>query len=182
MADKLNYEYIDKEKIEKALADYGLPALEVEKFDEKKPPFWDSLQIKRRRFLHLIEAAIYDFARKGNIVVVGRGGQVLLKDIPGILHVRIVAPLEVRMNRIMEREGKDEKDAARILRQSDRDSAGFIHSFFDVDWNDQSLYDLIINTQKISVDTGVKMILESINSRKSKRVKNGRKKNWPIWP
>jgi cytidylate kinase len=173
VADKLNYEYLDKEKIEKALADYGLPAPVVERFDEKKPPFWDTWQIQRRKFLHFIQAVIYDFARKGQIVIVGRGGQVLLRDLPGVLHVRVIAPFEVRVRRIREQKGGDEKRAIRILRRSDRDSSGFIQSFFDVDWDEQTLYDLVINTQKLAVDTGVKMILESLHS---PEIKEGEKK------
>ena len=173
MAEKLNYEYMDKGRIAEVMADYGLPASEVERLDEKKPPFWDSLQIQRRKFLHLIQAMIYDFARKDNVVIVGRGGQVLLKDFPGVLGVRIVAPFDVRIRRIMEKERGDERHAAEILRRSDRDSAGFIQSFFDADWDDPNLYDLVINTQKLSVDTGVKMILESVHS---PEIKEGEKR------
>ena len=164
VAEILQFEFIDKEKIGKALARYGFPEPEVEKFDEKKPPFWDSLQIQRRKFLHFIQAVIYDFAQNGRVIIAGRGGQVLLKDLPGVLHLRIIAPFEVRIRRFMEQSGQDEKQTARILRRSDRDSAGFLRSFFDVDWDDPALYDLMINTQKLSVDTGVKLILDSIHS------------------
>jgi cytidylate kinase len=164
LAERLHYEYADKERIGKVLADYGLPSPDVERFDEKKPPFWDSWQIQRRKFLHFIQAVIYDLAGKGNVVIVGRGGQVLLRDIPGILHVRIVAPFEVRLRRILGKEGGDEKQVLRTLRRSDRDSAGFIRSFFDVDWDDLNLYDLVINTQKISTETGVSLIQESLRS------------------
>ena len=163
MAEILQYEFIDKEKIGKALASYGLPEPELEKFDEKKPPVWDSLQIQRRKFLHFLQAVIYDFAQKGKVIIAGRGGQVLLKDLPGVLHIRIIAPFEVRVRRVLEGLG-DEKQAARVLRRSDRDSAGFIRSFFDVDWDDPTLYDMVVNTQKLSVDTAVKMILESVRS------------------
>jgi len=165
VAEKLNYEYVDKERISEALAHYGLPAPEVERFDEKKPPYWDSMLIQRRKFLHLLEAVIYDYAKWGNVVIVGRGGQVLLKDLPGVFHVRVIAPFEVRVRRIRQQEKGDEKKIAEILRRTDRDSAGFIHSFFDVDWEDPILYDLVINTQKVSMDTGVGMILDSIRSR-----------------
>jgi len=173
VAEKLDYEYVDKEKIGKTLTEYGLPEPDVERFDEKKPPFWDSWQIQRRKFLHFIQAVIYDLAGKGNVVIVGRGGQVLLKDLPGVLHLRIVAPFELRVRRTIEREGGDEKQVARSLRRSDRDSDGFIRSFFDVDWNDQNLYDLIINTQKFSVETAVSVILESVQSPK---VREGEKR------
>jgi cytidylate kinase len=164
LGEKLNYEYVDKAKIERALSDYGLYAAVVEKFDEKKPPFWESFQIQRRKFLHSLEAVIYDFARKGNVIILGRGGQVLLKNFPGVFHVRIIAPFGVRLTRLLALEGGDEKEATRILHRSDRDSAGFLRSFFDTDWEDQGLYDLIINTQKLSVASGVKLIMESILS------------------
>jgi hypothetical protein len=88
----------------------------------------------------------------------------LLKDLPGVMHLRIIAPFEIRIRRFIEQSGGDEKQAAQILRRSDRDSAGFIRAFFDLDWDEPDLYDLVINTQKLSVDTAVKMILESIRS------------------
>lgn len=165
LAEKLNYEYVDKEKIGKMLADFGLGVLEVEKFDEKKPPFWDSFSLQRTKFLHSIQAAIYDFARKGRVVIVGRGGQVLLNNLPGILHVRIFAPFDLRVKRLVESERVDEKHAVRMLRQNDHDSAGYIHSFFFADWNDANLYDLLINTEKLSPATAVQMIIDSVHSR-----------------
>ncbi len=164
VARKLNYEYIDKEKIARALAGYGLPMTAVEKFDEKKPSFWDSWQIQRRNFLHVLQAVIYDFADKGNAVIIGRGGQVMFKNLPGVLHVRIVAPFDIRVRRMMEREKKEESLIAEMLRRSDRDSAGFTQSFFDADWDDQSLYDLVINTQKLSENSAVKTITELVLS------------------
>jgi cytidylate kinase len=164
VAEKFHYEYVDKEKIAEALAQYGILAPDVDMFDEKKPSLWYSFQLQRKKFLHSLEAVIYDFARKGNVVIVGRGGQVLLKDLQGVLHVRIIAPLDIRMKRILALAGGDEKRANRILNHSDRDSSGFLRSFFDVDWEQQSLYDLIFNTEKLSVETCLKMIGESISS------------------
>ena len=136
----------------------------MEKYDEKKPSIWDSFSNQRKRFLHLIQAVIYDFARKSKTVIVGRGGQILLKDVPGALHVRIVAPFDARLKRIMEREGRNERNGERILRRSDRDSSGYIRSFFGADWDNQTLYDMVINTQTISIDTGMKMIINTIDS------------------
>jgi len=164
VAEVLQYEFVDKEKIGKALAAHGLPEPELDKFDEKKPPLWDSLQLQRRKFLHFLQAVIYDYARKGRVVVVGRGGQVLLRDMPGTLHLRIVAPFDTRLRRFLGEMGGDERQAARVLRRSDRDSAGFLRSFFDVDWGDPALYDLVISSQKVSVDAAVQIILESLRS------------------
>lgn len=177
VAEKLNYEYVDKEKIGKILADFGFEAPELEKFDEKKPPFWDSFSIQRRHFLHSIQAAIYDSARKGQVVIVGRGGQVLLKNLPGTLHVRIFSPFGLRVQRLVETERVDEKQAVRMLRQSDHDSAGYIHSFFNADWNDAGLYDLLINTEKLSAATAGQLIMDGVHSRELKEgVEEGQEK------
>ena len=164
VAEKLIYDYVDKEKIGKILAEFGLGSAELEEFDEKRPPLWDFFSIQRTNFLNSIQAAIYDFARKGRVVIVGRGGQVLLRNLPGTLHVRIFAPFDLRVKRLVESERIDEKRAARILRRSDHDSAGYVYSFFHADWNDASLYDLIINTEKLSPPSAVQLIIDSIHS------------------
>jgi len=164
VAEKLQYEYVDKERLGKILADFGFGGPEVDKFDEKKPPFWDSLAIQRTNFLYSIRAAIYEFARKGKVVIVGRGGQVLLKNLPGTLHVRIFAPFDLRVKRLAERARVDEKHAARLIRKSDHDSAGYIQSFFNADWNAVSLYDLLINTERLSPAAAVQLIVDSASS------------------
>jgi len=64
----------------------------------------------------------------------------------------------------MESAGVDEKQAALMIRQSDHDSSGYIKSFFNADWDDPSLYDLLIDTEKFSVQTGAKLIIESVHS------------------
>jgi len=177
VAEKLNYEYVDKEKIGKILANSDFGVIEVEKFDEKKPPFWDSLALQRDIFLRAIRAAIYDFARKGKVVIVGRGGQVLLRNLPGTLHVRIFAPFDLRVKRLVSSQGVDEKYAIPILRQSDQDSAGYIQSSLHADWNDASLYDLLINTQNLSQTTAVQLIIDSVHSREMQEgVEKGKEK------
>lgn len=164
VAHELSYQYVDKENIGKALADFGLPKIAIDKLDEKKPTFWDAWVIDRKRFSFYVRMVVYDFAQKNNVVIVGRGGQVFLRHLPGVLHVRIVAPFDVRVRRIMEQDTIDEKQAIRLLRRNDRDSAGFIQAFFDEDWDDPDLYDLVFNTQKILVGTAAKLIVESNQS------------------
>ena len=164
MADKLHYEYLDKEGIAEGLTAYGLAVPEVEKFDEKSHPFWVNWQIQGRKFFRAIKTVIYQAARKDNVVIVGRGGQVLLKGIPGVLHVKIIAPFPDRVQRLAARNGGDESELSRILKQDDRDSGGFIRNFFDADWEDLGLYDLTINTRHIPIHTAVDMILQAVSA------------------
>ena len=164
VAEDLGYELIDKQSIGQALASLGLPAAETEKYDEKKPSIWDSLVIQQNKFMYLIRAAIYDFAGKDNTVILGRGAQALLADLPGTFHVRIVAPMEVRIGRLRVQGGIDAKNAERLLRQSDRDSSGFIRAYFSADWDDADYYDLVINTKHLSIDMAAGMIASAVQS------------------
>ena len=163
-ANRLNYAFAEKERIGKMLVDYGFPEAELEKFDEKRTPLWDYVSIRRTKFLYLTQAVVYGLASKDNVVIVGRGGQILLRDLPGTLHVRIIAPFEVRVRRLIESQRVDEKYAAGILRRSDQDSFGYIQSFFCVDWNDPSLYDLLINSAKLSLESAVQLIIDSVRA------------------
>jgi cytidylate kinase len=165
VAEKLNYAFVDKKSLGKMLAaEFGFQNPDLEKFDEKKPPFWDFLSVQRTKYLHSIRAAIYELAREGQVVIVGRGGQVVLKNVPGTLRVRIFAPFAFRVQRLVERERIDEKSAIRKLHQGDHDSAGYIHSFFHADWDDATLYDLLINAEKLSPTTMVDLIVDSSQS------------------
>ncbi len=177
VAETLQYELVDKTKISDAMAEQGLPAPEFEKFDGKKPSIWQSMRDQKKRFTFLLRAVVYDFARGGDAVILGRGGQALLKKIPGTLHVRIVAPLETRKKRLTEMEGSDDREAEQLLAKCDRDSSGFIRSFFDIDWADETLYDVILNTRSMSVGTAASLIVEATRapefSRRSAEVEAG---------
>ena len=174
VAGDLGYDLIGRQQIEQALTGLGLPATEMEKYDEKKPSIWDSLVIQQNTFMYLIRAAIFDFAEQNNAVILGRGAQILLKDLPGTLRVRIVAPMAVRLNRIMADGGYDEKSAERVLRQNDRDSSGFIRVFFNADLNASTHYDLVINTETLSIDTASRMIASAVQSTEFKHLNGDR--------
>lgn len=161
-AEKLRYTYVDKIKISDALAQLGLAASDFEKFDGKKPTIWHTISQQKKKLTFLLGAVVYDFANSGNAVILGRGGQSLLKDIPGTLHVRIVAPFETRILRMMETEGCDRKKSEQLIVRNDRDSSGYIRSFFDIDWSDENMYDLILNTRTMSVETSTALISEAI--------------------
>jgi cytidylate kinase len=162
VAEKLNYRLIDGEAIMEAAAAYGLSPEAVEQADEKPPHFVDTLDSKQFLDLHLIELIILEAALKGNVVIYGRGGQDLLKDVSSVLRTRIIAPFEDRVERWAEREWLDPDRARYLVRKSDQQRAGFIKYYFDRDWEDSVHYDLTINTQRLSEDTAVQIICQSV--------------------
>ena len=176
VAETLGYKLIDGEAIMEAAKSYGLSPEAVEQADEKPPHFVDTLDSKQFLDLHLIELIILEAALKGNVVIYGRGGQDLLKDISSVLRTRIIAPFEVRVERWAEREWLDPDRARYLVRKSDQQRAGFIKYYFDRNWEESIHYDLTINTQRLSEETAVKIICDSIKDHNLEGVKADSKK------
>jgi cytidylate kinase len=164
LANKLGFNFLDKESLEEALAEHGIPELKVEKYDEKKPSFWEIFSSDRDRYLHYLQTVMVDFARRGSCVLLGRGGQVLLADLPGVLRLRIISPPELRVQRIKAFYGWDERHALQMMRHSDNDRAGFHKFFFNVDWESPSLYDLVLNTAAFSVEAACDLLAGLLRS------------------
>jgi cytidylate kinase len=164
LADKLGYERIQKSQIGAVLSEYGFSAADVDKYDEIKPTLLQHLSKQKKTFEHLLRAAIYEFAAKGNVVIVGRGAQVILKEIPGTLHLRVIAPYGSRVNRLMEQRGCQRKDAQWDIQQSDRNSSGYIHTYFNADWEDSELYDLVLNIRTLALNQCVELIMAAVCS------------------
>lgn len=114
---------------------------------------------KAASYAELVRQVILEFADAGKAVIVGRGGQVILRDRNDVLRVRIVASEAVRVQRVMERQLVSYQEAARLVRQNDRERARYLKHFYGVDWHDPTLYDLILNTDKLTVDKAVDLIM-----------------------
>ncbi|MBN1658288.1 MAG: cytidylate kinase-like family protein [Anaerolineae bacterium] len=104
----------------------------------------------------LIEAGY----KKGNVVIVGRGGMAALQDKPDVLHVRIVAPQELRIKRRCEWEGCSAEEAERLVKERDITDVDWIQRYFDLDAHEPALFDLIINTRKVTFKAAAEMIVE----------------------
>ncbi len=162
VAKRLKYTLIDGPRIKSLAAKYGLTPEMLQMVDEKPPSYVTAEDRKRAAALNVIELIILDLARKGNAVVYGRGGQDLLRECKNILRLRFVADFEGRVERFAEREWIDPDMARSLIRRSDLQRGGFIHFYFNRDWNDHNYYDLIFNTSRLSEETIVETILTAV--------------------
>ena len=101
--------------------------------------------------------------KKGNVVIVGRGGMAALQDKPDVLHVRIQAPVALRVKRLQEREGLVLEDAQKKIRERDLSDVDWIKRYFGLDSHDPSLFDLIINTAKYTPADAVDLIIKALD-------------------
>lgn len=146
VAKALHFEFVEREILLQAARAYEVPEEKIADVDERRLSLWERFDEEKRRYLIFIEAAYYSFAEKDNVVTAGRGGPFFLKDVSHALKVRVMAPFEVRVRRIMERETLDQRAARIRVKNYDRELAGRIDYLFGLDWTLPENYDLVINT------------------------------------
>ena len=146
VAKVLGFEYVEREIIMQAARAHEVPEEKIEDVDERRLSLWERFDEEKRRYLIFIEAAYYSFAEKGNLVTAGRGGPFFLREVSHALKVRITAPFDVRVRRVIEQEKLDNKAAAARVRAYDRELSGRIDYLFGLDWTHPENYDVVINT------------------------------------
>ncbi len=112
-------------------------------------------------YVKLAQAVILRLADRGKVVFVGRGSQVLLSGQADALHVRIVAPLEFRIQTTMKRDNLEREEALKRLRKVDEKRKRYIKRHYGVAWNASEHYHLTINTGQIGVEAAVNTVVEA---------------------
>lgn len=143
----------------------GLKSDELEDIDEKVPGLFDRIFTQKPHvYLDLLEAVVYEVARGGQGIIMGHGSQILLRDFGCALHVRVYASKAFRIKHIMEQQGLNKEVATKMINRSDGQQGGFLRFSFHMDWNDLSLYDLVVNREKMGADLAAQLIIESARS------------------
>jgi cytidylate kinase len=164
VAQQLGYRVAGKGLINQAARQARTPEMALEMLDELgllgvKP----SLSAEKA-YLEAIRELIEEFARADNVLIVGRGGQAVLQGWPNTLHIRIIAPLDVRVRRLVRRQAIPEEAALAQIRTSDRRRKRFVQRAYHVDWADPALYDLVLNTAALNVARSASLICHTVNS------------------
>jgi cytidylate kinase len=147
VAKALNFEFVDRAILLQAAQAHGVPEEKIEDVDERRLSIWERLNEEKRRYLIYIEAAYLSFAERGNVVTSGRGGPFFLREISHAVRVKIMAPFDVRVRRVMEQAGVDHKAAIGQVRTYHRELCGRIDYLFGLDWTSPENYDFVVNTR-----------------------------------
>jgi len=98
-------------------------------------------------------------------VAVGRGGMVVLRDVPWALHVHLGGPREARVQQRMRLAGFDRETADRLLKISDRTRIGYVRHAYGIDGEDPGLYHLMIDSTALDLDACVDLIVTASRAR-----------------
>ncbi len=125
----------------------------------------NDLQAYQEALRRVVEAA----TTTGQVVIVGRGSQVLLSGRREVLHVRVVAPLDLRVAYVMRREGLEQAAARERVQLKDRDRVRYLQSASHQHPADAHLYDLVVNTGVLDLESAVDLICLALE-RKARRL------------
>lgn len=114
------------------------------------------------RYKDALQSVILAAADRGDAVIVGRAGQVLLRERRDVLRALVLAPLDARVRYVQRREGLDEAEARRRIEQKDRDRDRFLQEQYGVRAADPLLYDLTINTEALTLDGAVELLCRAM--------------------
>jgi cytidylate kinase len=164
VAERLGYKYVDHELISETAHRYGLIEEKLEHLDETKPSLFERFDAETRRYITAMQTALYEFGEQDRVVLMGRGGQWLLRGIPHVLRVRVMAPFDIRVKRLGTKlsgrmgEQASPRTVTEMIRRDDTEKAGRMRYLYDVDVTDAALYDFVVNTEKLPVGAAVDLI------------------------
>ncbi len=116
-------------------------------------------------YISALEAVVKDLALEQNIVIVGRGSQHILRNNKSVLHVLVIAPVEDRIHRIMSERQLDRSGASEYVTETDASRRAFLQRFFQKDFDDPILYDLVVNTRYLNNDVAARLIVTAANEK-----------------
>ncbi len=124
----------------------------AEGFDEHTPGVWEKYDWSFHGFVAQVQNTIMEEAVADRVIIMGRGGNYLLKNIPFVLRLRIVAPFEARIARTVERESIDRESARWLIERTDRERAGFLLTVYGRNGKDPLDYDLVFDSGTIPIE------------------------------
>jgi cytidylate kinase len=164
---RLGLKIIRSELVADSVADrLGIKAKAFLRYMDGTASLIERWHIDRRKLVHYTAEEILRLAQQGNILIKSFGAAALLRGLPHVISVRVCAPLDFRVRVLMDRFAINDANAAREqIERSDAASARAMSIYFNGEHEDARLYHLVVNTERLSVQTCVKTIAELVESR-----------------
>lgn len=151
LAESLHYPLVAREVVQGAASDLGVSEADLSRGMERTPRLWKRLSSERRLYVAAVQAALAERVVGGDMIYHGRAGQVLLAGLPGVLRVRLIAPIDARVQMLMQAEGMDAASAEQYIRHVDGVRARWVKMMYGEDIEDPALYNMVINLKTLSI-------------------------------
>jgi cytidylate kinase len=162
LGSALEYRVVSRDLINKAAVRSGNPEVALAVIDEL-----DLLGIYPspqacQAYCQAVQQVMEELLQEGRVIIVGRAGQVILHEHPQVLHVRVIAPQAERSRRIAAEQNISTESALAQIQASDKHRRNYLKRYYQVNWDDPNLYDLILNTAQLSIKAGSAIIHQAL--------------------
>lgn len=181
VAEKLGYTYINEDIIEKVALEANVSSDWIKDIEKESGSNWKRyfqklgpmksiferpLKDKENyidgfRYIELLHKVIPEMAKPGNVVIIGRGGQYILKDHPNAVHILMVAEFKDRVKFMMDHYSFNEAKADQVVRNMDKRRKNLYYYFNKSDYDNHANYTMTINMSKVSVDKAIELICKT---------------------
>jgi cytidylate kinase len=174
LAGKLGFLLVDTQYLARLWREMDLGEAGLKPSDKAVPPEKPEPDTETDAFLRLLPDLIAHLADEHDLVAIGQGAQGLLHGRSGTLHVRVVAPRAVRVRRVQAAERLSAGEARRRIRTLEIQCARRLRLLYHLNWHDPSLYDLTLQTDRLSIDQAVNLIMAAADQLQIGQVPRGR--------
>jgi len=137
----------------------GIEMLPAETYIELAgDPSSSGQSLNDKAFIDATTSVVQDLARAGDVVIIGRGANMILADAPGVMHVGLVAPMEVRVRTAMDRENFSREEAQKYVEELEQARVIFFRKFFKADPFNPSLYHIMLNMGVVQPKTAAEIV------------------------
>ncbi len=162
VARRLGYRCIDRDLIVRRAAESGISEQDLRAALEKPPSFLGHSRHTAYLYVAIIQAALTDEVRTGNVVYHGLAGHLLLKGAAHVLRARLIAPLEVRLRMVQQRQNVERKEAIAYIQKMDEGRRAWTRLLYGVDWADPSLYDVVLNLDRLTIEGAADVLVAMV--------------------
>jgi len=160
LGHRLGLQVISREVVVEAAKTYGVSEEDLQASLMSPPGFWDKQAKKRQQYILAVQATLAGMVEGDDVVYHGLAGQLLLRELPTVLKVRLIAPLEQRVKAAMAHLDLPREEALRHIQKADENRATWVRRVYDADVADPALYDLVLNLGSMSMETATEMVVD----------------------
>lgn len=161
LAKRLGYPLVAREVVKEAASDLGVSEADLSRGMERTPRLWNRQSSERRLYIAAVQAALAEHVAGGDLIYHGRAGQVLLAGLPGVLKVRLIAPMGARVHSLLESDGMDSTSAEQYIRHVDGVRARWVKMMYGEDVEDPVLYNMVINLKTLSIPAACTIVTKA---------------------
>jgi len=158
VCEKLGYSCVSREVLVEAAKGHGVPLEELSKALNEPPGLFRHMGLKRVHYLVYVQEALVKAVQDERAVYHGLAGQLLLRGVPHVLRVKVIANMEFRIQGAMDRLRCGRHEAVEFIKNIDKKRDKWVRYLYDVDRNDPLLYDLVVNLDRIDIVSACEIV------------------------